>query len=92
MYRRYYTANFQKSFKKIIHSGKFKREKIEKIVDVLASGEKLPLNYRDHLLHGEYDGYRECHIHRDLLLIYKIQEAKLILILVDIGSHSDLFE
>ena len=51
-------------------------QKIEKIVDVLASGEKLPLNYRDHLLHGEYDGYRECHIHRDLLLIIQNTRGK----------------
>ena len=40
---------------------------------------------------GELFGYRECHIKGDLLLIYKIEKENLILILVDIGSHSQLF-
>ena len=92
MYHRYYTTNFKKSLKKVMHSGKFRREVVESVVDILASGEKLPLRYKDHLLQGEYVGYRECHIYNDLLLIYKIQDIKLILILVDIGSHSYLFK
>jgi len=42
-------------------------------------------------LHGDYEGFRECHILPDWLLIYQIKKDKLILLLVRTGSHSDLF-
>jgi len=67
------------------------KKKIEQTIDLLASGQKLPPNYRDHFLSGELSKYKECHIKGDLLLIYKIEKENLILILVDIGSHSQLF-
>jgi mRNA interferase YafQ len=91
MYHRFYTKQFQKSFNKILSSGKVKRIEVENVVDILCKGIKLPDKYRGHKLHGEYDGYDECHIKGDLILIYKIEENKLILILVNLGSHSDLF-
>lgn len=34
---------------------------------------------------------RECHITPDWLLIYRRDNEKLILILIDTGSHSELF-
>jgi mRNA interferase YafQ len=52
----------------------------------------LPLNskYRDHDLSGDWEGYRECHIKPDLLLIYRKFESD-ILRLARLGSHSELF-
>lgn len=91
MYYIYYTKQFQKSFNKVLSSGKVKRINIEKVVDILCKDNKLPEKYQNHKLHGEYDGYEECHIKGDLVLIYKKKEEKLILILVDLGSHSELF-
>jgi len=46
---------------------------------------------RDHALSGEWHGYRECHIKGDLLLVYQIHDDVLVLVLVDIGSHPQLF-
>ena len=60
------------------------------VVEVIALGEKLPAKYKDHKLHGKYKDYRECHIEPDWLLIYKIDNDKLILTLTNTGSHSDL--
>lgn len=91
MYHRYYTKQFQKSFNNILSSGKIKREEVEDVIDILCSGEKLPKIYRDHKLHGEYYGYNNCHIRGDLILIYKIEKDILVLVLIDIGSHSELF-
>lgn len=91
MYHRYYTKQFQKSFNKILSSGKVKRSEVENVVDVLCKGSILPEKYRNHKLHGEYDGYNECHIKGDLVLVYKIEVNRLILVLVDLGSHSELF-
>ena len=55
----------------------------------LLNDEELEEKYRDHNLKGKFDGYRECHIKPDLLLVYRIKDDALEL--VDIGSHSDLF-
>ena len=38
-----------------------------------------------------YSGYWECHITPDWLLIWEQNNKELILLLVDTGSHSDLF-
>lgn len=65
---------------------------LEKIVDKLSKGEKLPPKNRDHSLSGNFKGYRECHIMPDWLLIYKINENELILFLTNTGTHSDLFK
>ena len=37
------------------------------------------------------NGYRECHIQPDWLLIYKIDKGELVLTAYRTGSHSDLF-
>jgi len=53
--------------------------------------EKLDNKYRDHALRGEYQGFRECHIEPDWLLIYRIENEALELFLFRTGTHSDLF-
>jgi mRNA interferase YafQ len=58
---------------------------------MLANEEILPKKYKDHFLQGNWQGYRECHVKPDLLLIYKLENDKLTLTLVRTGSHSDLF-
>lgn len=59
------------------------------VFGLLVKGHALPEKYRNHPLKGDYTGYMECHIKPDLLLIYKVDEDELIL--VRLGSHSDLF-
>jgi len=87
------SKNFKKSYKRLKSSGA--KESIFKdfrtAVKILVSGNKLPSIYRDHSLKGEYIGYNEFHIKGNLLVIYKIQKDILTLVLVDIGSHSELF-
>ena len=61
------------------------------VIDLLANQQTLPEKYKDHKLTGNYVGFRECHINPDRLLIYKIEEDRLILNLVRTGTHSDLF-
>ena len=62
------------------------------VIDMLQEGKSLPLKYRDHLLTGNYKGFRECHINPDWLLIYKKKEAIKVVSLYRTGSHSDLFK
>lgn len=64
---------------------------LNEIVGKLLNDEPLPEKNHDHPLHGDYEGYRECHITPDWLLIYiKDTEIKIIA-LSRTGTHSDLF-
>ena len=88
-----YKIKRQKAFIKDISKLKFSDEHYTKFIIYLANlaqGEKLPIEARDHKLNGEFKNFREFHIRRDILVIYQIKDTYLILI--RIGSHSELFE
>lgn len=85
------TQKFRKSFKKVSKYKDFKEEELEQVLLLLKSGKKLDTKYRDHNLFGDMKGLRECHVSSDILLIYKIEKEILTLVLMDIGSHSELF-
>ncbi len=87
------SKGFEKSFQRLARSGiKISaKEKVLEVINLIATSQNLSEHFGDHALHGEYQGYRECHIQNDLLLIYKIEKENLVLILMDIGSHSQLF-
>lgn len=87
-----HSKRFKKDFRKLAHSGRFDLEQFNKVVNGLASGEKLSTKYKDHQLKGELKAFRECHLEPDLLLIYSKEEEILTLFLFRIGSHSELFE
>ncbi len=91
MYVKYYSRRFERSVKKIVRSGQVSRELIEIVIADLAAGNQLEEKYRDHALTGEMTGHRECHIKPNLLLLYRIDNNRLILLIMDIGSHSQLF-
>ncbi len=91
MYKIDYSTQFRKDIKKIKKSGRFKSENFNFVVDILACGKQLPLKYRDHQLRGRLSELRECHIGPDLLLIYKIMNKVMVLYMIRIGSHSELF-
>ena len=87
------TKDFEKSFKRIKRSGKLKKQakdNLTEAISILASGRKLPNEYKDHQLTGDLGRYRECHIKGNLLLVYQIQKEELLLVLVDLGTHSYL--
>lgn len=87
-----YTLELSKSFKKSFKRlSKKDREIFYQISQKLLSGKELEEKYHDHALKGKYIGFRECHLKPDLLLVYKIQDTKLVLYCLDIGSHSELF-
>jgi len=84
------TRAFEKSFKRLTKSGFLKKNRliVESIIDTIVSGKILNKKHKDHPLNGKFTDYRECHILNDLLLVYKIEKKELILVLIDIGSHS----
>ncbi|MBQ6557765.1 MAG: type II toxin-antitoxin system YafQ family toxin [Clostridia bacterium] len=85
-----YEATFKKDFKRIVKRG-YDIRLLENVIEILANEQPLPAKYKDHNLTGNYVDFRECHITSDWLLIYKVNNAELILYLTRTGTHSDLF-
>lgn len=84
------TSQFKKDYKLAMKRG-LDISLLEDIIAKLALGESLPDKNRDHALSGNWNGYRECHILPDWLLIYKLEDNILILTLARTGTHSNLF-
>ncbi len=84
------SARFRRDLKKAEKRGLDPKE-VEAVIDLLRKGDTLPPKYRDHPLHGEYEGYRDCHINSDWVLIYRKYKNELTLLLARTGTHSDLF-
>ena len=61
-------------------------EQLLTVVDMLRKGETLPPKYHNHLLHGDYKGYWECHINPDWLLLYEKDTEIRIISLYRTGS------
>lgn len=85
------TKRFKTAYKRVKCLPNFKQEVFVEVVEMLASGIKLENKYRDHKLTGNLKDFRECHLASDILLIYQIDEGVLILTLVSVGNHSQLF-
>ena len=56
---------------------------------LLQKGEALPPEYNEHRLTDNWEGYLECHLTGDIVVIYKMSEAKVRF--EAIGSHAELF-
>ena len=87
------TSKFRKEFKNILKQGKDKQKFLE-VLGKLANLEELDIKYQNHPLQNSkrYKNCNELHIEPDWLLVYKyINDNTLILLLVETGSHSELF-
>lgn len=90
MYEVIYTGQFRRSLKRCVKRGLDINAFIT-MLDILQESGRLPQQYRPHKLTGKYKGCWECHIQPDWLMIWEQYDNQLRLILVDTGSHSDLF-
>lgn len=86
------SPRFRKQSKQLAKSDVKISLKLEATIKQLCLGLRLPDSFRDHKLTGEFQGFRECHIAPDWLLIYRKYEDVLILELVATGSHTNLFD
>lgn len=85
------THQFEKSLKRCTKRN-LPIAKLQKVLSILAEEGSLPMEYRPHKLVG-FAGNNtwECHIHPDWLLVWEQHDDQLILLLLNTGSHSDLF-
>lgn len=87
-----YSTKFRKDFKKYARNAE-KVAKIMAAVAILEQGSEIPCSMRPHKLIGNYAGHMELHIEGDLLLIWFEENGigELVINLVRLGSHSELF-
>ncbi len=83
------SSRFKKDLKHYKHN-KIKLNKLKYIITLLEMGIKLPKEYKQHPLKGNYVGHLECHIEDDFLLIW-IDPNDNSITLERLGSHSQLF-
>ena len=86
------TSKFKKDYRREEKSqyGKYLKQELYSILNLLCSDLPLPARYLDHPLKGIYAGSRDVHLRPDLVLIYRKIGADLLL-LEQLGSHSEIF-
>lgn len=84
------STRFKKDVKRLRKSQSFKESELEHVIKTLMHEKTLEAKYLDHPLKGgDWDGYRDCHVQNDIVLIYKLKNGRLLLTRLD--SHSNLF-
>lgn len=84
------TSAFRKDLKRLGKQGR-DLARLQAIIEALRTRQRLELQYRDHALLGNWQGWRECHVQSGWLLIYQVDEEAGMLILGRSGTHSELF-
>jgi mRNA interferase YafQ len=82
------TTQFRRDFAKRIKGTPLETE-FATLLDLLVAGGQLPAKYRAHPPRNNRDGYWDCHLRSDLVLVYR--RTPTVLRLFRIGTHSDLF-
>ncbi len=90
MYEVKFTTAYKRSYKLMKKRG-YDLSLLDEVIDLLRQGKTLDKKYRDHGLSGRFQGFRECHIKPDWLLVYLVEKNILTLTLVDTGTHGDIF-
>ena len=83
-------TNLNKALIKLKRNG-INLQPLNYVIDMLSKGQTLPEKYKNHPLHEKLKGYYDCHVLNDLVLIYKIEKDRLVILLCDIDTHSNLF-
>lgn len=88
------TNDFHSDWKRLEASGKHDMNRIKEAMAILAfNNGPMPPEWKDHELSGKYQGFRECHVKGDLLIMYEIKKYPKteLLNFMRIGTHSELF-
>ncbi len=83
------SRQYRKDVRLVARQGRNLSE-LDAVVVLLANRVPLPERYRDHPLHGDREGFRDCHIRPDWVLVYRVREERLELLLSRTGTHSEL--
>lgn len=60
---------------------------LDRVIAMLLDGERLPRRCKVHKLSGDMDGFWDCHVKDDWILLYRYRSDGLVLEAVRTGSH-----
>lgn len=89
-YKLSFGTKFKRDFKTIQKRG-YPINQLVTVIEMLENNGKLPLNYLQHKLTGNYANCWECHIRPDWLLVWEQDDSVNEIKLTRTGTHSDLF-
>lgn len=91
MYSLSTTKQFEKDLKRCVKRG-LPMEELKTVISMLVEKGELPAKYKPHKLVGNRAGEWECHIKSDWLLVWEQNDKELTLLMLNTGTHSDLFK
>ena len=86
------SSSFKQQKKRMDRSGTYRKimeTRFRHAVMCLANDLQLDYTYRDHELRGNWEGFRECHLGFDLLLVYRYEDDD-VLWLERLGTHAEI--
>lgn len=86
-----YTGQFKRDMRRCQRRG-YDMKLLHTAITLLAETGSLPKEYQPHILHGNRNGQWECHIQPDWLLVWNQYDDELELLMLNTGTHSDLFK
>lgn len=84
------TREFEKDVRRCVKRG-LPIDELRKVMKLLERDGILPANYRPHKLTGDCRGQWECHIKPDWLLVWERHDDELVLLMLNTGTHADIF-
>lgn len=90
MYQVRYSNRFEKNLKRCEKRG-LDMQLLFEAIKLLATTGTLPAKYRPHKLVNQRVETWECHIQPDWLMTWEQNDMELTLLLLQTGTHSDMF-
>ena len=84
------TKTFERDLKRCKKRG-YNLQLIKDAISALIEHGSLPSHYHPHKLVGDQKGRWECHIKPDWLMIWEQNDNEFTLLMLETGTHSDLF-
>jgi len=81
-------SQFRRDFGRWIEGTPIEQD-LRAVMELIAVGDPLDPGRRDHPLHGDWKGCRDCHIRGDVVLIYSLPPG--LAVFHRVGSHSELY-
>jgi mRNA interferase YafQ len=91
MYNIQYTNRFKKDYR-LCKKRSLNIELLKEVIAILEATGTLPPQYKSHPLKGKFQGFMECHIQSNWLLVWQQNDKELILLFTNTGTHADLFK
>ena len=85
------SPRFDKKFKKLVKKNVEIKSKVGKFLHLLASNPKYPSLKSHQINHSEFGKVWSSWVHDDLRVLWKHEGEVIVILLLDIGSHDEVY-